>query len=181
MKKEVFVSLLEHVKKEYGMAMEISDGINNVFQKNGRPLMEHVDLSEFVFSYEFMDEFVELLKKEFNDKEDVIGTFIYENNWGGYAETGEPKTIEELYNVLVGNSENKYSGMCLMLEDYEIKNGECFARGMMYPLNVLETYGVPSNIYKEFTSSELFGWNKCGSYYGKIKDILDDYDNNSMF
>jgi hypothetical protein len=181
MKKEVFVSLLEHVKKEYDMAMGISDEINEVFHKNGRPLMEHTDLSELVFSYEFMDEFVEILKKEFDDTEDVIGTFIYENDWGSVAEDGEPKTIGDLYDTLSGISKNEYSGMCLMLENYEVAHEGCFMRGMTYPLNVLKSYGVPSGIYKELTKYELSGNGDGIGFYGKVKNILDDYDNGLMF
>ena len=200
MKKEVFVTLLSHIKREYDMATEISDGINKVFHKNGRPLMEQIDLSELVFSYEFMDEFVELLKKEFDDTEDLIGMFIYENNWGKDAEIGEPKTIGELYNQLVRQKSienvcdvrefvekvlkkktSNYSGVYLLLDNYH-KNTMTYKRGKLISASELEDSNVPEQMCKELTIGELCCYYcKNKEVCERINDIIKDYDNNSLF
>lgn len=199
MKKGVFVSLLKGLKAESDKAFAISGGINEVFRKNGREFMEEIDLSEAVFSYEFSDLLVSSLKEEFSDDGDLIGNFIYENNWGAEAGENEPRTIEELYDALVlampvetpcdrtsclaynvfrdsmTPLPSARSGRYLMLEDIG-----CYSRGDI--LKRRPEWNVPERLYVELTWDEL----RCGccgmsDTCGRIRNILDDYDNNSMF
>lgn len=101
-KKETFVSIMETLKMEMKNAHAISDEINDVFIRNGRPYNEKTDISDKVFSYELYENILESLQNEFGEFGELLLHFVFECDWGETPlnEDGTVTTPGELYDYL---------------------------------------------------------------------------------
>lgn len=101
-KKETFVSIMEILKTEMKNAHAISDEINDVFIRNGRPYNEKMDISDRVFSYELYENILESLQNEFGEFGELLLNFVFECNWGETPlnDDGTVTTTGELYDYL---------------------------------------------------------------------------------
>lgn len=185
-KKETFVSIMETLKSEMKNAHAISNEINDVFKRNGRPYNENIDISDRVFSYELYENILGALKGEFGEFGELLTYFVFDCNWGETPlnDDGTVTTTGELYDYLNGkvqqntekllpdndyylseilyekykNNKNEKSGYYLVLIDC----GQ-YKRGRVYK-NLCYMSDIHPSFYEELSWGEFYKYCGCFDY-----------------
>lgn len=185
-KKETFVSIMETLKSEMKNAHAISNEINDVFKRNGRPYNENVDISDRVFSYELYENILEALKGEFGEFGELLTYFVFDCNWGETPlnDDGTVTTTGELYDYLNGKvqqntnkllPDNDYYLSEILYENYKNNKNEksgyylvlidCgqYKRGRVYK-NLCYMSNIHPSFYEELTWGEFYKYCGCFDY-----------------
>lgn len=185
-KKETFVSIMETLKSEMKNAHAISNEINDVFKRNGRPYNENVDISDRVFSYELYENILETLKGEFGEFGELLTYFVFDCNWGETPlnDDGTVTTTGELYDYLNGKvqqntnkllPDNNYYLSEILYENYKNNKNEksgyylvlidCgqYKRGRVYK-NLCYMSDIHPSFYEELSWGEFYKYCGCFDY-----------------
>lgn len=185
-KKETFVSIMETLKSEMKNAHAISNEINDVFKRNGRPYNENIDISDRVFSYELYENILEALKGEFGEFGELLTYFVFDCNWGETPlnDDGTVTTTGELYDYLNGKvqqntnkllPDNDYYLSQILYEKYKNNKNEksgyylvlidCgqYKRGHVYK-NLCYMSDIHPSFYEELSWGEFYKYCGCFDY-----------------